>query len=115
MALDRLVLPGRLAVGPVSDTAPRVNKAQFGDGYSQRSGDGLNADPQTFSGTVVNLSPAKAADLVNFLRAHKVVPFVWSLPMKNVDRKWTATKWSESFTASNRSAVSFTLTEVFDL
>lgn len=115
MSLDVFVPPGRLQAGVSADVAPRVNSAQFGDGYSQRSSDGLNADNQTFSGQFPSLSPANSKAVRDFFSAHKSTPFLYALQLDAQQRKWIASKWSRTFVATNREAISFTLTEVFDL
>jgi phage-related protein len=104
-----------LIAAPTADTSPRVNTAKFGDGYSQRSGDGLNADQQTFAGQFVPVSPSIAASIVAFFRDHKSTAFRWTLPCDSVERKWIASKWSVSYPVTGRQAISFTFTEVFDL
>lgn len=115
MSLDVLVLPGRMTPGAGAEETPRVNVAKFGDGYSQRSRDGLNATDMTFTGQCPLLTPTKAEALLAFFRAHAATPFLWALPLEVTQRKWIATQWSRSYVNVSRRAVSFTFTEVFDL
>lgn len=115
MALDTFVPPARFASGPTTDISPRVNAAQFGDGYSQRSGDGLNAETNSFTGQFPTLTLDQEASLLAFFTAHSVTPFLWALPMDSLQRKWTATKWTRGIPFINRRSLSFTFTEVFDL
>jgi phage-related protein len=113
--MDTFVPPAAIIAAPTSDTDPRVNVAKFGDGYSQRSGDGLNADAQTFVGQFVPVKPDIATAILSFFKAHKSTAFLWKLPCDPTARKWIASKWSVSYPTTGRQAISFTFTEVFDL
>ncbi len=93
----------------------RVNKAQFGDGYSQRSGDGLNASPRIFNASWSSLQTAEADTLEAFFDAHKVTPFLWTLPLESVERKWTAGKSRRGYLGGSVVSFSCPLEEVFDL
>lgn len=57
----------------------RVREAQFGDGYKQVSGDGLNPEtqswPVSFTGTEADIRPILA-----FMRRHTVNAFIWTPP-----------------------------------
>jgi len=48
---------------------PRVLMAQFGDGYSQRQADGLNANPKVFMLKFENRSNTEADNIEDFLTA----------------------------------------------
>jgi phage-related protein len=115
MPLDTFVPPRKVAAGGSIDTSPRINAAMFGDGYSQRSQDGLNDDNETFSGQCMSLTKPQVDDLIAFFKAHKVTPFLWVPPLEDVSVKWTATKWSRAYAGSGLRHVSFTFTKVFDL
>ncbi|MCV0384897.1 MAG: phage tail protein [Nitrobacter sp.] len=115
MPLDVFVPPRQVTVDSGADVTLRVNVAKFGDGYSQRSEDGLNAEDQAFRGVCVGLTIAQADNLFNFLRSHSAVPFLWNIPLDSVQRKWIATSYSRGYHGGCRQNVNFTLTEVFDL
>ncbi|KFK92857.1 MULTISPECIES: phage tail protein [unclassified Serratia (in: enterobacteria)] len=59
--------------------AQRVRTAQFGDGYKQVTGNGINIETQTwplsFSGQKAEILP-----LLAFVRAHTTKSFVWTPP-----------------------------------
>lgn len=64
-----------------------VNKAQFGDGYAQRSGQGINNNFQNWTITVEGYDvPGGISQVVAFLRAHSAVSFYWKAPLMPVAR-----------------------------
>ncbi|RKH93612.1 phage tail protein [Corallococcus sp. AB038B] len=72
--------------GAQADAAPRVRRAQFGDGYSQRSGDGLNPVLRRWALQFSNLAKLNADALEAFLRARAgVEPFEFVTP----DTAWS--------------------------
>ncbi|NNC01903.1 hypothetical protein HJC10_03415 [Corallococcus exiguus] len=74
--------------GAQADSVPRVRKAQFGEGYTQRSGDGLNPVLRRWALQFTNLTKVDADTLEAFLRARAgVEPFEFVTP----DTAWTVT------------------------
>jgi phage-related protein len=74
--------------GAQAGSAPRVRKAQFGEGYTQRSGDGLNPVLRRWALQFSNLSKVDADTLESFLRARVgVEPFEFVTP----DTAWAVT------------------------
>ncbi|RKG68649.1 hypothetical protein D7V80_11665 [Corallococcus sp. CA054B] len=74
--------------GAQADSVPRVRKAQFGEGYTQRSGDGLNSVLRHWALQFSNLTKVDADTLEAFLRARAgVEPFEFVTP----DTAWSAT------------------------
>ncbi|TKI02760.1 phage tail protein [Martelella alba] len=68
-------------VSPTGDLTPTVRETQLGDGYTQRSGDGINSEAQSWALTFVGnwdyVSP-----IVQFLRDHKgYIAFQWRNPL----------------------------------
>lgn len=57
----------------------RVRSVQFGDGYTQVSGDGINPEtqswPLSFTGTEKEMQPILA-----FVRGHTIKSFIWTPP-----------------------------------
>ena len=91
---------------------PRVRVAQFGDGYMQRVGDGINNTPRQwqlqFKGSQsyieevdLFLSTAGGAD-----------SFDWQ-PSTGADGKWICSSWSVSAGGKNNWSLSATFTEVY--
>jgi phage-related protein len=74
------------------DEQPRLRSAQFGDGYSQRSADGINSILQKWSLKFSAQTKTDAEAILGFFRAHGgVTPFEFALP----DGNWTVV--GESF------------------
>lgn len=67
-----------------ADVTFRTRKAQFGDGYTQVAGDGLNNKGQTWSLEFVgDESTIKA--IVNFLDSHAgIKSFFWKAPLAEI-------------------------------
>lgn len=47
-------------------TAPRVLRAEFGDGYEQRMADGINSIRQSYDIAFVNRPPSEIDEIMNF-------------------------------------------------
>src|SRR5471030_2434363 len=68
-------------VNPTGDLTPVVRETQFGDGYTQRSGDGIHSENQSWSLTFVGawdyISP-----ILKFIRDHQgYIAFQWRNPL----------------------------------
>ena len=98
-------------------TEARTRRADFGDGYSQRSADGLNSIKRSVSLNWTLLETSEADTIIAFFEArggHEA--FLWTPPQETTQRKWVAASWTrESATAPNRASLSVTFEEVFDL
>lgn len=93
----------------------RVNTAQFGDGYSQRSGDGLNTSPRTYTASWGAIAAAEAETYEAFFDAHKSTPFLWTPPLESAERKWIAGDSDQGYLGGSTVSLTCTFTEVFDL
>lgn len=74
------------------DQEPKVNVTKFGDGYEQRSAQGINNNPQKWS-LQFTASNQAAQDALNFVQARNAVEsFTWTNPMEQtgvyVCRSW---------------------------
>lgn len=70
-----------VSYGTQKEVAPRVRKAQYGDGYSQRVGDGINTDLEKWSVQLTNVPHAEADSIETFLKAHGgYEAFYWTRP-----------------------------------
>jgi len=79
---------------PTSTTQYRVLSAQFGDGYKQSAGDGINNEvnswPLTFKGLEHEIKPIR-----DFLRSHKgYKPFYWKPPLETEAFLFEVTEFS---------------------
>lgn len=115
MPLDNFVPPLDPAPASSRDIRTRVNTSQFGDGYSQRSQDGLNAIAATYNAQWAALTDVDCNTIEAFFAAHTITPFLWQPPLETVTRKWIAAVWSRGYVGANVVALGATLSEVFDL
>lgn len=68
-----------------------VLESVFGDGYIQRTADGLNSNRDTWNATWTNLTDAESALIFAFLRARGgYQPFYYQAPGDGVLKQWTA-------------------------
>lgn len=94
----------------------RVRRAQFGDGYSLRVVDGLNAVTRTVTLTWPVLVSSDAQNLEDFFSGKAgATAFLYTLPGESVQRTWTAPKWSRQFVTVVTESFSVDLIEEFDL
>jgi phage-related protein len=96
-------------------TNVRLNEAKFGDGYSQRSLDGLNAVERTLALTWPPLTQAQADAIESFLDDHAGQAFFYALPGDAAPRLWICRQWEMSHREGDSWTLSATLEEVFDL
>jgi phage-related protein len=99
-------------LGAGMDREPRIRSAQFGDGYTQRALDGLNADmrTRTLSFTVRSLAESQAIQA--FLEARGgVESFDYTHP-GDTSRKYVCKSWKATDTAYNVQDVSATFIQV---
>ena len=69
-----------LAIDMSADVAFRVKKAQFGDGYIQRTKDGINTRGEDWSLLFVGESMADYQAVCTFLNERAGLPFEWTPP-----------------------------------
>jgi phage-related protein len=75
---------------------PRVLVAQFGDGYAQRVGDGINTRAEEWSLTFSARTAAEFGAILSFLEARGgVEAFDWTSPRGTVGR-WVCAEWGYS-------------------
>ena len=115
MPLDTFTPPKDPSPRSAGQVKPRTNTAQFGDGYSQRSEDGLNALTRDFQAVWPGLTVADRDTITAFLANHTVTPFLWTVPLESVEYKWIAVDWSPGAVGGEAVSLSATLRVVFDL
>lgn len=79
MAIEVFSWPIQSAGQPETQVKDNVRRVQFGDGYSQVSGNGLNPDYLVFNFSFTG-SPSKALEMYAFLRRHKTKSFSFKPP-----------------------------------
>jgi phage-related protein len=106
--------PWEASMGTSKETKARVIKTQYGDGYSQRLGDGINSIDQSWQVTVKAKSLSEADDIEAFLSSHSgAAPFLW--PTRSVPSgiKVTCDAWRRQDRFSS-GIISATFLQVFD-
>jgi phage-related protein len=94
---------------------PRVRRTVFGDGYEQRSPDGLNAIAQTWSLTFNNVDNAIADDIEAFLTAQKgCLAFDWTPKWKATPIKVVCEGFERAIDGEFASNLSCTFRQVFE-
>lgn len=93
---------------------PRVLQAQFGDGYSQRVADGLNAVVDSVDLTFNALVDADADAIDAFLRKQGgVTPFLFAFPGKP-QYGYVCQIWKFSYVEKGIKSLQCTFNQVFD-
>lgn len=117
MAYPLFSPPGAVSVSPGSsvEVKPRVRQAGFGDGYKQRTGDGINAIVRTFDAQFTALTSAEAQTIIAFFEGRKgYLPFRWTIPGEASSRQWTAPSWRRIFGGKNVADIVVSMEENFD-
>ncbi len=106
--------PGPSKADP--DTTVRVLEASLGDGYTQTTGDGLNAISDTYSVAWGLLTKSELDAFVDFLKAHGgTLAFLWTPPRDSAARQWKCKSWRTQNLNGGWFALSTTFKESFDL
>jgi phage-related protein len=102
--------------GSKSKPELKLRKAEFGDGYTQTTRDGLNHIRQVFNLTWERL-PASDADaiLAFFEERGGDQPFYYAVPGTSRKVKWTCEEWERQFYGANIAGVSAVLRQSFNL
>lgn len=115
-SLDTFEPPVAPDVGGDDETVEaRVLENEFGDGYTARAGDGLNAIRSSVNLTWGMLTAAQAAEIVTFFRDHRgYTAFLYTLPADDDERQWVCKRWQRVSSGTESWAIRATFTEVFD-
>lgn len=93
---------------------PKVLKAQFGDGYEQRVGDGINTMPRTWSLAFNNRLAAEITAIDGFLAARKATEaFSWTPPSGAAGR-WVCESWDVQLDQPVYQSLKAVFREVFE-
>lgn len=94
---------------------PRVRVASFGDGYEQRQGDGINAQPQTWNLQWQNRDNTETGNIKTFLAARGgVEAFDWTPPNEVTAIKVVCREWSVTSVRYNLNNVAAQFHQVFE-
>jgi phage-related protein len=96
------------------EETPRVREAPFGDGYSQRVGDGINSVDEVFNLNFTVRTKAEITAIASFLRGEAgVTSFQWT-PPDGVQRRFICKKWMPSYNHDGDCSLSATFIRVFE-
>lgn len=104
------------SAGSALDEKPRVLETKFGDGYSQRSPDGLNPIAQSWSLRFTGCDDAKANLIITFFREHLAVyAFDWAPLWATATIRVLCSEWSRSLPNEfGNSDITAKFTQVFE-
>ena len=96
-------------------TAPKVNVAQFNDGYQHRIKFGLNTKPYVWSLTF-QCSETDWDSIETFLeaRADDGASFDWTPPGSSTQYKWICPQWTKTIPYKSRATLNMTFQQVFE-
>lgn len=97
-------------------TTANVLQISFGDGYSQRTADGLNAikDVVSVVWDMIDLDPKN--EIVDFFVSHAgYKAFLWTPPGGDTEKKWICKQWGVDPVPTDLFTVTAEIEEVFDL
>ena len=82
--------------GTSADVMFEMNEAQFGDGYEQASGVGINDTRRDWS-VRFKLGKSDADTIISFLEARKgITPFYWTPPRESSAKLFRVAKFKQS-------------------
>lgn len=95
----------------------RVFEAEFGNGYVQRSQDGVNPRRDTWNLVWENLSKTEADAIENFFIGTKCTePFWWTSPRDSAAKKWVVKpKWKRRTVAGDTDTIEAIFVQDFTL
>lgn len=93
---------------------PRVLSGQFGDGYEQRTADGINTQPEEWALTFTAQTVTERNAILAFFRARAGVEwFNWTSPFGTTGR-WVCSEWTGSPTNAVANSITAKFTQKFD-
>jgi phage-related protein len=103
-----------VSLGSEISSQARVLKAQFGNGYTQRAGDGQNAVSASYAVSFQNLTRPEAKVLLDFFNLQAgYKSFRYRVSGESVDRLWTCEQWSREHVSPMLDTVKATFVETF--
>lgn len=108
--------PQNPSYGLSTDTQARIIEAKFGDGYSQRAGDGLNSVDEVVNVVWNQLTEVDAQTIVDFFKARAgFESFDWTPPKELTAKKYIVQAWKRSKPRFGQDSVTAAFRQVHDL
>lgn len=113
---DTFTPPVAPSTGTTSAVEMKTAETAFGDGYTQRAGDGLNPEQRRTTVEWKTLDIAGADEIEAFLAAHQGFrAFFWQGPRDGAMRRYRCRKWSRDNVAALIDSISAEFELVHDL
>ena len=94
---------------------PRVRAVSFGDGYEQRTGDGINSAADSWSLTFASRSNADSAGIVSFLVVRAAVEsFDWTPPNESTAIRVVCREWQRTYDRYDFNTITATFDRVYE-
>ena len=94
---------------------PRIRITEFGDGYTQRAGDGLNTQRQEWSLEFISDSTTTNAIEAFLIETGGVDSFTWTLPGQSTPLKFRYMEYEKSPAGPFAYLITTTFRQEFDL
>lgn len=102
--------------GTSGTITPRVIKAQFGDGYTQRAVDGLNSQKEMWKFLWKGLTLTERNEILDFFEARGgVEAFNYTPPSETVAMQFTCVTWQKASAGGNLWIVTADFEQEFDI
>ena len=99
--------------GFTKNSAPIVNRAQYGSGYSQRTVFGINQDLKTLNLQWNNITEANSDTIETFLEARGgSESFDYTATGESSSSKYICTTWSKQINYTGRATITATFEQV---
>lgn len=104
----------RPTTGTGREVTPRVLTASFGDGYSQRVGDGINTLDTKASVIFEAMTRTEAQATEAFFARHSgFKSFLWTFPGDTEQKRWIARSWRTSTVSFDVMSITVEFERVF--
>lgn len=100
--------------GASRTSTPNVNKSAFGEGYVQRSANGINSVAEKWSLSFTIRTKAEVLAMVAMLRAAKGVSNFDFIAPDGVDAKFTCDSWSDVYYHQGNASLTATFERVYE-
>ena len=100
--------------GPELDQEPNIIEAKFGDGYSQRIGEGLNNIKRKIPLNWTHIPQTFAIELDDFCRDHSAGQAFYWTPNGGSQMKWKVVRYKRKIRGAGWGSFSMEIEQVFD-
>jgi phage-related protein len=103
----------RASFGAQMQKRPKLFKAEFGDGYTQRAGKGINFNPDSWNLSFDSVDDVTADEIMNFLDAKGgVTSFSW-VNLNGVTGLYTCESYDRTFDDEDKNTIKAVFNRVY--